>query len=250
MVCRRSRLGSSGETKPFRFIQVNTQPTRSIVTPSDATTETHGARPRVEGDREQEIFAATLVVLADVGYDRLTMDAVATAARASKATLYRRWNGKVALVIDALLSVKSPPQVPDTGNLRDDLIESFCGHGGLTDHQSVATFASIITAISRDADFAAAFRDRVVGPKAAVARTVFERARDRGELRDGLDLDLLAPALAGIVLHRMFLMGLAPDQDTITRVIDQIILPAAMAPTASAAGDVGPHPTPIGIPHV
>ena len=47
-------------------------------------------------------------MLADVGYDRLTMDAVATAARASKATLYRRWNGKVSLVIEALLSQKGP----------------------------------------------------------------------------------------------------------------------------------------------
>ena len=61
------------------------------------------ARPRVEGDREQEILDATLEVLGDVGYDRLTMDAVATRAKASKATLYRRWNGKVSLVIDALL---------------------------------------------------------------------------------------------------------------------------------------------------
>ena len=66
-------------------------------------------RPRVEGDREQEILDATLDVLAEVGYDRLTMDAVATAARASKATLYRRWNSKVSLIIEALLSQKGPP---------------------------------------------------------------------------------------------------------------------------------------------
>ena len=65
------------------------------------------ARPRIEGDRELEILDATLTVLAEVGYDRLTMDAVAAAAKASKATLYRRWNGKVQLVIDALIAQKS-----------------------------------------------------------------------------------------------------------------------------------------------
>ncbi len=97
------------------------------------SSDTTLSRPRVEGDREQEILDATLEVLGDVGYDRLTMDAVATRAKASKATLYRRWNGKVSLVIDALLSVKSTPEQPDTGNLRDDLIQSFCGLGGLTD---------------------------------------------------------------------------------------------------------------------
>lgn len=191
------------------------------------SSETAHSRPRVEGDREQEILDATLEVLADVGYDRLTMDAVATRAKASKATLYRRWNGKVSLVIDALLSVKSTPQAPDTGNLRDDLIQSFCGMGGLTDQQSVATFASVITAISRDQDFAAAFRREVVGPKAALSRALFVRARDRGEIPDDVDIDLIAPALAGIVLHRMYLMGEVPDEALVTRVIDQIILPAA-----------------------
>jgi AcrR family transcriptional regulator len=188
------------------------------------------SRPRVEGDREQEILDATLQVLGDVGYDRLTMDAVATRAKASKATLYRRWNGKVSLVIDALLSVKSTPDLPDTGTLRGDLIASFCGMGGLTDEQSVATFASVITAIHRDHDFAAAFRREVIGPKSQLARTVFERARERGELAEGVDIDLLAPALAGIVLHRMYVMGEMPDEALITRVIDQIILPAATCP--------------------
>jgi len=195
-----------------------------------ATHASEGTRPRVEGDREQEIFDATLQVLEEVGYDRLTMDAVASAARASKATLYRRWNGKVSLVIDALLSVKSTPDLPDTGTLRGDLIASFCGMGGLTDEQSVATFASVITAIHRDQDFAAAFRREVIGPKSQLARTVFERARDRGELAEGVDIDLLAPALAGIVLHRMYVMGEMPDEALITRVIDQIILPAATGP--------------------
>jgi AcrR family transcriptional regulator len=185
------------------------------------------ARPRVEGDREQEILDATLDVLGDVGYDRLTMDAVATRAKASKATLYRRWNGKVSLVIDALLSVKSTPQPPDTGSLRGDLIESFCGLGGLTDEKSVATFASVITAISRDQDFATAFRTQVVGPKSALSRSIFERARERGEIGDDVDIDLLAPALAGIALHRMYVMGELPDEALITRVIDQIIVPAA-----------------------
>lgn len=192
-----------------------------------AATDVSVARPRIEGDRELEILDATLEVLGDVGYDRLTMDAVATRAKASKATLYRRWNGNVSLVIDALLSVKTTPTLPDTGTLRGDLIESFCGMGGLTDERSVATFASVVTAITRDQDFADAFREQVIGPKAQVSRAIFERARERGEIADSVDIELLAPALAGIVLHRVYIMGSHPDADLITRVIDQIILPAA-----------------------
>jgi AcrR family transcriptional regulator len=188
------------------------------------------ARPRVEGEREREILDATLHVLVEVGYDRLTMDAVATQARASKATLYRRWTNKVTLVIDALLAQKSAPFVPDTGALRQDLIDSFCGVGGLTTPQSVATFAAVITALSRDAEFAEAYRRDVIGPKMAVTRALFERARERGELRADLDLDLLAPALAGIVLHRLIVLGAMPDRAAVTAVIDQIILPAALRP--------------------
>jgi AcrR family transcriptional regulator len=194
------------------------------MTPSPETTT---ARPRVEGDRERQILDATLEVLADMGYDRLTMDAVATRAKASKATLYRRWNGKVSLVIDALHSAKRMPEPPDTGSLRGDLLASFCGLGGLTDERTVATFASVVTAIFRDREFAEAFRREVIGPRSALSRSIFVRARDRGEIADSVDLDLLAPALAGIVLHRLYVMGELPDQALITRVIDQIIIPAA-----------------------
>ena len=191
-------------------------------------------RPRIEGDREQEILDATLDALAEVGYDRLTMDAVAAQAKASKATLYRRWTNKVSLVIEALQHSKGPSELPDTGTLRGDLMATFCGVGGLVDPDTVARFASVLTAISRDRDFAEAFRRDVVGPKIAVSRRIWERAQERGELRDDLDLSLLEPALAGIVLHRVFIMGELPTPDLITRVIDQIILPAATRDPAAS----------------
>ena len=187
------------------------------------------ARPRVAGVREQEILDATLDVLADVGYDRLTMDAVATRARASKATLYRRWNGKVSQVIEALQSQKGPQVAPDTGTLRGDLIETFCGMGGLDDQRQMAVLGAVLTAIGRDADFAEAFRRDFLAPKITVAEEVFRRARERGEIQDGVDLDLLTHALPGIVLHRRFVLGRTPSVDVVTRVIDQIILPAAGA---------------------
>ncbi len=194
--------------------------------------ETAHPRPRVEGVREAEILDAALEVLAEVGYDRFTMDAVALRAKASKATLYRRWNGKVQLVIDALHHHHhhDVPAAPvDTGSLRGDLIESYCGTGGLTDKPEVATFGAILTAIMRDPEFAAAFRKDVVAPKLAASKAVFERAKERGEIGPRVDIELLAPALAGIVMHRLILVGEAPTEGVITSVIDQIILPAAIA---------------------
>src|SRR3954470_14970712 len=135
-----------------------------------AQTEVTQSRPRVEGDREAEILEAALHVLGEVGYDRLTMDAVALRARASKATLYRRWNGKVSLVIDALHHhhQHEAPAIPvDTGSLRGDLIESYCGSGGITDKPELHALGAVLTAIVRDPEFAAAFRRDVIAPKLA-----------------------------------------------------------------------------------
>jgi AcrR family transcriptional regulator len=185
------------------------------------------ARPRVEGDREQEILDAALEVLADVGYDRLTMDAVAQRAKASKAPLYRRWPSKATLVVEALARTKGGVlDAPDTGSLRGDLRSAFCGMGGLTDHETTATFGAVMTAVSTDPEFAGEFRQQVVEPKARVSRVIFQRALDRGELRPDVDLDIVVPALAGIVLHRVFVFGEKHEPSLIERAIDQIILPA------------------------
>lgn len=185
-------------------------------------------RPRVEGDREQEILDAALDVLIDVGYDRLTMDAVATRAKASKATLYRKWDSKAALVIDAMISQKEVPgPAPDTGSLREDLIAVFCGPGHLADAKQSALLASLITAIGRDEEFATAFRARFISPKAARARGIYERAQARGEISADVDLEILTAALPGIILHRQYLLGEPPTVERITRVIDQVIIPAA-----------------------
>jgi AcrR family transcriptional regulator len=191
-------------------------------------------RPRVEGERESEILDATLELLGRVGYDRLTMDAVATESKASKATLYRRWTSKSSLVVDAVLRTKEALQAPDadTGNLRDDLLQMACGHGGLTDTRSSQIMAGLVTALHHDPEFAVEFRTRVLGPKIESTRAVFQRARDRGEITADLDLDLLAPALAGIILHRSFVLGLPADEKTVAQVVDEIILPAATRPSS------------------
>lgn len=187
----------------------------------------HASRPRVEGDREREILEAALAVLSEVGYDRLTMDAVAKRAKASKATLYRRWEAKVSLVIDALLLQKPAPATPDTGSFRDDLIAAYCGPEGMIQPQALTIFSSVLTAIQRDPEFAAEFRTKVIGPKVAVSHEIYERAKARGEIRADVEVDLFAPALAGICLHRAFMLGEIPDQELVSRIIDQLIVPAA-----------------------
>ncbi|MGH3470894.1 MAG: TetR/AcrR family transcriptional regulator [Nocardioidaceae bacterium] len=187
------------------------------------------SRPRIEGDRETEILDATLSLLAQHGYDRLTMDAVATAAKASKATLYRRWTSKADLVIDALIRGTDAPHVdaPDTGSLRSDLLAVACHQGGLNDPRALAVLAAVITAIGCDEEFSDAFHTQFLQPKADLSRTIYARAKARGEIAQDVDLDLLAPVLAAIVLHRAFILRSPIDDHTVGRIIDEIVMPAA-----------------------
>ena len=190
--------------------------------------ETSIARPRVEGERETEILVATLQVLAEVGYDLLTMDAVAARAKASKATLYRRWRSKPELVVAAVMCHHSDTAtVPDTGSLRGDLLAAYCGTGGLSDPVAQGVLTAVVTAMGRDPEFAEVYRRDFIGPKIAVSRSVYERARERGEVHPETDLSILAPALAGIVLHRAFLLGDPVTPELVGRVLDEVILPAA-----------------------
>ena len=190
-------------------------------------TET-GTRPRVEGERELEIFDATLAILAEVGYDLLTMDAVAGRAKASKATLYRRWNSKPELVVGAIMSRQGEVVVPDTGSLRGDLLAAYCGSGGLSDPLAQSVLAAVVTAMGRDPEFAEVYRRDFIGPKVASSCAIYERARARGEVHPDADLSVLAPSLAGILLHRVFLLGDSVTPELVGRILDHVILPAAL----------------------
>jgi AcrR family transcriptional regulator len=189
-------------------------------------------RPRVEGEREDEILDATVELLMEVGYDRLTMDAVAKRARASKATLYRRWETKASLVVEALVRAKTAPHVSDhdTGSLRGDLLSTYCGHQGMNS-SATGALGSVITAVATDPEFAEEFRAKFIAPKIEIGEQIYRRAQARGEIPDDVDVELIAPALAGILMHRAFILGILPDDATIERVVDHVILPAVRHPS-------------------
>ncbi|GAA4344659.1 TetR/AcrR family transcriptional regulator [Angustibacter luteus] len=191
------------------------------------------ARPRIEGEREEQIFAATLSLLSDVGYDRLTMDAVASAARASKATLYRRWSTKADLVVDAVsrAACMPSPDAVDTGSLRGDLLAMSCGVGGLTDTVPLAVMSSLVTALHREPELKDAFHRRFLAPRLQLTQELFERAAARGELAEGADPELLAQVLPAVAIHRTFIFGEAPKDGFVERVIDEIVLPACRTET-------------------
>ncbi|MFG1607608.1 TetR/AcrR family transcriptional regulator [Actinoplanes sp. NPDC049265] len=185
---------------------------------------------RIEGERAKEVFEAAVGVLVAVGYDRFTFDLVAANARASKASLYRRWAGKAELVSEAVCSLDSQgPELPDTGSLSGDL-RALTGMRGFFDVERAAVVGALATAIQRDPELHEAMRQKLVADGTRDLRTLLNRARERGEIRPGLDIDLLSSVVPGLVLFRMTFEtpGKFPA-DLVRDIVEQIVLPAALA---------------------
>ncbi len=181
-------------------------------------------RPRLEGERAREVLAVTLELLAEVGYDRLTLDTVATRARASKATLYRHWSAKADLVADAMSGLNGDVVLPDTGSLRGDLLELVASRR--FEPADARIMCGVGTAMATDPELSRALRQRFVQPRLGALRALLERGQARGEVDDDIDLDLVACVLPAVMTFRGMVGGEPPSPETAARVIEELVLPA------------------------
>jgi AcrR family transcriptional regulator len=187
--------------------------------------EVHTPGRKRDASRDDALCQAALEVLAEVGYDRLTIDAVAARAGAGKATCYRRWAGKAELVVDAIGRMKTRPQQPDTGSLRGDLIELTCHFHDGDDTFRTDVQAGLVSGLVRDANLRRMFAENFVAPRKAVFRAVFEAAVERGEIAPVPHYELLSDVVPSMIFHQLILTGRPPGEAFVLTVIDQIVLP-------------------------
>ncbi|WP_234438406.1 TetR/AcrR family transcriptional regulator [Streptomyces sp. NRRL S-340] len=194
-----------------------------------------GRRSRITPEREAELYAAVLDLLREVGYDALTMDAVAARTRSSKATLYRQWGGKAELVVRAVRHGKPGKlEGTDTGSLRGDLHELMSREDDCTMEQNSALMRGLAMAVHSNPDLRQAFREQLVEPEMAEFRKLVQRAVDRGEVRpDCPALDFVVHMLAGGFVVRALIENQPPTQAFLRSYIDAVVLPALGAPTTS-----------------
>jgi AcrR family transcriptional regulator len=211
-------------------------PAREDAVTADPPVPAPARRPgrRRDAGKDDVILDAARALLIERGYDGMTMDAVAERAGAGKATVYRRWPSKVQLTVDSVLCSKqlTIDEVPDTGSLREDLL-------------SIATMASrfkndelmsgLLSAIREEAEVAAVFHEQFVSGRVGLMRAVLERARLRGEVPAGVDLDMVAAVAPAMIHYRKSVAHLPLDTAFVERLLDSVILPLALSPARAGS---------------
>lgn len=190
------------------------------------STAVKAGRPR-NADLDRALLEAAQDLLIEVGYDRLSIDAVAARCGAGKSTVYRRWAGKPELVADAVALLPGVRNHADTGSLRGDLMVMASAWVD-PDVRRDAVVGGLLTAMARDAGLREAVRCAVAAPYEKCFETIIERAIDRGEVPAGLDLKMLATVFPAITRYHLSVLATPISRDMLERIIDGVLLPALM----------------------
>jgi AcrR family transcriptional regulator len=191
-----------------------------------STSTTHGASASQWTERESELLAVTLRLLQQHGYDRLTVEAVATEAKSSKATIYRRWPSKTELVLAAFIEGTRVQLVPPrTGSLRTDLLTigtSVCTQA--REHGS--TMSAIMSEIAHSPELSAALQSQFVLQRKKLMRDVLTEAVERGEIEARAIHDELWDVMPGYLVFRSLIPGRPPTEATVRALVDDVLMPS------------------------
>jgi len=193
---------------------------------SESTDSSVGATGCPWSAREAELLAVTLKLLQQHGYERLTVEAVATEAKASKSTMYRRWPSKADLVLAAFIEGTRESSIPPrTGSLRGDLIAigtSVCQQG--QDH--AATMRAVLNEMSRSEALSAAMQEKFVYHRNVLIREVLGDAVARGEIQAEAINPEIWDVLPGYLVFRSLVSERPPTEETVRALVDEVLMPS------------------------
>ncbi|OLF16243.1 TetR/AcrR family transcriptional regulator [Actinophytocola xanthii] len=173
--------------------------------------------------REAAILTATMALLGELGYDRLTVEAVAGRAGASKATVYRRWAGKADLVAAAVgrYAGAALAYPPPSGDLRADLLALVDALRKSLLDQDAALVLGLLAAMRHDAALAGVVRRIVLDHKREAFAAVLPPSADHG---------WLAELTSAALLSRLLVTGEPLDEEFLAKLVDTVLLPQLEEP--------------------
>lgn len=192
----------------------------------------HRKLPRRRGEAlNAAIYDATLAELAEGGFAALTMERVAERARASKASLYRRWPGRLELLLDAVYhKLPNEESVPDTGSLRADLLAVFRAIAEQLNGLLGEAFKAVLSDMLRDPERAAEIRERPRGNGVRMVREIGQRAVLRGEIAPAALTQRRLEAGQALLRQHFLFAGVPIPDEVIVQIVDDVMLPLLHAP--------------------
>lgn len=193
------------------------------------------ARRRRGAELESALLDAAWAELDENGYSALTMEAVASRAGTSRPVIARRWPTRSELALEAIRHhfAAQPIELPDHGNLRDDLID-YLRQANARRSQLVGPIMLRFSGIVSDSEGGiAGLREQLIGDRPTLLDALLDRASDRGEI-DRATLPPIVAQLPFTLLRHELLMRMAPADDaTIVSIVDDVFLPLATRSTAA-----------------
>ncbi len=174
-------------------------------------------RPR-SAEADEAIVDATIALLSEEGFDRLSMEAVACRAGVGKATIYRRWASKEALVIDAVARRTDPFPDVSTGSARERLVAVLEGMRDASRTGAGRLLRCMVGASVSNAPLAEHYRAQILEPRRARIGDIVRDGVASGELRGDLDVDVAIDLLVGALLYRIVFAGAVGEADPATLV--------------------------------
>ena len=187
-------------------------------------------RPR-DARCDHAILQATLDMLAEGGAAHLSIDGVAARAGVGKATIYRRWSSKEALLLEALGTADTlTMESPDTGSLRADLERYFdVLLQRLSESEGSDVLPHLIEAACYDPEVRTSL-DSYLSSRQQPLRSILQRAQRRGDISHGVDLKVVTDLLVGPIMYRRLLTGDRLDRAFTRKLLDIILTPAGLTP--------------------
>ncbi|MFI6931758.1 TetR/AcrR family transcriptional regulator [Streptomyces sp. NPDC050287] len=182
-------------------------------------------RPR-DTSRGLAILDATLALLTEVGYEQLSMEAVASRSGAAKTTIYRRYRDKAALVAAAVehRSHATPPE-PAAGDLRGDLLALVTWLARQVAEQEIGLLGALFAGMRSDARLAEEMRRILRRDEAAMTHEPLRKAIRHGEQLTPRAAELFAEVVPAVIVHRIVIAGEPCDEPFIEHLVDDILLP-------------------------
>jgi AcrR family transcriptional regulator len=194
-------------------------------------TSTVDSRPgrKLDHSRDGVILDAALTLMAEVGYEAATIDAVAARSGVARATVYRRWPTKTDLAVAAVAHLGAndagSTELPDRGNLRDDILATLLPMSAADQQLRIDVMSTIADAGRTDPALANLTASGSTDPWIETSRSLLRRAIDRGEFSPG-DIDTLATVIPTMCVHRTAVERKPITREFVTDLIDHVVIPA------------------------